>query len=279
VTRVAIVAMRSRAILLLLLLLFAGCTTNTLRIERLAGATGLTRSVIESGSFRSLVFATGAPQREGDVLAVFIEGDGVPWRGGMQPSADPTTANPIALKLLARTPLPAAYVTRPCYHELRGPNCTPERWTIGRYSEDIVASMATTVRMTVQRASAHKVLLVGYSGGGTLAVLVAERLDNVAGVITVGANLDTQAWTRHHGYVPLLGSLNPALSTADHPWPEIHLYGARDEIVPAATAAGYFRRYPEAKQRILEQHDHVCCWVEQWPELWERVVPAQATTR
>jgi pimeloyl-ACP methyl ester carboxylesterase len=270
VTRVAIVAMRSRAILLLLLL-SAGCTTHTLRIERLAGATGLTRSVVESGGFRSLVFMKGAPQREGDALAVFIDGDGVPWRGGMQPSADPTTGNPIALKLLARTGLSAAYVTRPCYHELLGPNCTPERWTIGRYSEDIVASMAHTVRVTVQRASAHKVLLVGYSGGGALAVLVAERLDNVAGVITVGANLDTQAWTRHHGYVPLLGSLNPALSKADHPWPEIHLYGARDQVVPPSTAAEYFQRHPQAEQRILDEHDHVCCWVEQWPQLWAEI--------
>ena len=54
-------------------------------------------------------------------------------------------------------------------------------------------------------------------------------------VITVGANLDTDAWTQHHGYLPLTGSLNPAASTAKHPWPEAHLYGGRDTIVPAST--------------------------------------------
>ena len=51
----------------------------------------------------------------------------------------------------------------------------------------------------------REVTFVGYSGGGVLAVLIAERLDNVAGVITVGANLDTDAWTEHHGYLPLTG--------------------------------------------------------------------------
>lgn len=231
----------------------------------------MARSVVEAGAFRTLIFMRREPGHDGRSLAVFIEGDGRPWRAGTEPSADPTTGNPIALKLLAQTPQPAAYVTRPCYHELPGSCCTPERWTSERYSEEIVSSMAIAVRAAVQRASAHDFVLVGYSGGGVLAVLVAERLDNVAAVITVGANLDTDAWTRHHRYLPLTGSLNPALSTTEHRWPEVHLHGARDSVVPPSTAAAYFQRYPRAKQTIIDEYDHVCCWVENWPQLWEEV--------
>ena len=194
-----------------LALFLAGCASNAGRIDALAGTLGMSRSVLEAGGFRSLVYMRSAGGPQDARLAIFIEGDGVPWRGGMQPSLDPTTGNPLALKLLAQTPGTAAYVSRPCYQEMTGPRCTPERWTMQRYSEEIVSSMTEAVRTTARRANAQKVRLVGYSGGGVLAVLIAERLDNVAAVITVGANLDTDAWTRHHGYLPLSGSLNPAL--------------------------------------------------------------------
>ena len=140
-----------------------------------------------------------------------------------------------------------------------------------RYSDEIVSSMTEAVRTATLRAKARSVVLVGYSGGGVLAVLIAERLDNVAAVVTVGANLDTESWTGHHGYLPLTGSLNPASSTAGHHWPETHLYGARDENVPPATTEAYFKRFPSAQRQIVESNDHVCCWVEQWPGLWEQM--------
>ena len=269
--RVAIVAMHRLAILLLALFL-AGCTTNATRIERLAEQLGMTRSIVEAGGFHSPIFMRGVSALHDAPLAIFIEGDGVPWRGGMEPSLDPTTANPVALKLLAQTQQPAAYVSRPCYQGMTGPRCTPERWTFERYSDEIVSSMTETVRTAAVRAHASRIVLIGYSGGGVLAVLIAERLDNVAAVITVGANLDTDAWTKHHGYLPLTGSLNPALSSAAHPWPETHLYGARDSVVPVTTTAAYFARFPRAQQRIIEGYDHVCCWVEQWGEMQKGLV-------
>jgi pimeloyl-ACP methyl ester carboxylesterase len=270
VMRVAIVAMHRTAMLLLALFL-AGCASNATRIEELAGALGMTRSVVVTGGFRSPIFMRGAPGPQHATLAIFIEGDGVPWEGGRQPSLDPATRDPIALKLLAQTPVSAAYVVRPCYHDMSGERCTPERWTMERYSDEIVSSMTDVVRTTALQAQARSVVLVGYSGGGVLAVLIAERLDNVSAVITVGANLDTDAWTRHHDYLPLSGSLNPASSAAEHRWPETHLYGARDQTVPPATAEAYFKRYPGAQRRIVDANDHVCCWVEQWPQLWREI--------
>ena len=268
--RVAIVAMHRTAMLLLALFL-AGCTSNATRIEELAGALGMTRSVVVTGGFRSPIFMRGASGPQHATLAIFIEGDGVPWEGGRQPSLDPATRDPIALKLLAQTPVSAAYVARPCYHDTSGERCTPERWTMERYSEEIVSSMTDAVRTTALQANTRSLVLVGYSGGGVLAVLIAERLDNVSAVITVGANLDTDAWTGHHDYLPLSGSLNPAASAAEHRWPETHLYGARDQNVPPATTEAYFKRYPGAQRRIVDSNDHVCCWVEQWPQLWREI--------
>jgi pimeloyl-ACP methyl ester carboxylesterase len=215
------------------------------------------------------------PARASTPLTIFLESDGIPWQGGRQPSADPTTRQPLALELLIRSPAPAAYITRPCYHGLRSAKCNVEHWTGARYSLEVVESMAATVREAQRRSGATKVALVGYSGGGALAVLIAERLDSVVMVTTIAANLDTDAWTEHHHYLPLSQSLNPALSDRPHPWPELHLRGANDAVVPVATTARYFARHPRARQRTIEAFDHVCCWVRDWPEISEMSTPRE----
>ena len=50
------------------------------------------------------------------------------------------------------------------------------------------------------------VVLIGYSGGGTLAWLMASRIPETTRVVTIAANLDIDEWTRIHGDSPLSGS-------------------------------------------------------------------------
>lgn len=256
-------------LLLAAMAVVGGCASPGQRLDQRARAAGLDIVQVTAGEFPSLLYLkrSATPAHASVPLTIFLESDGIPWQGGRQPSADPTTRQPVALDLLIRSPGPAAYVTRPCYHGLRPEKCTVEHWTGARYSAQIVESMAATVREAQRRAGATKVALVGYSGGGTLAVLIAERLDSVAMVTTIAANLDTDAWTEHHKYLPMSQSLNPALSDRPHSWPELHLRGANDAVVPAATTARYFVRYPQAQQRTIEGFDHVCCWVRDWPEI------------
>jgi len=109
-----------------------------------------------------------------------------------------------------------------------------------------------------------KSFLIGYSGGGTLAVLIGERLQSTAAVITVAGNLDIEEWARHHDYLPLDQSLNPTRSTGTHPWPELHLMGEDDDVVPPQTTAAYFARFTAAQQRSFANYNHTCCWVENW---------------
>jgi dienelactone hydrolase len=257
------------------LAVLGGCASPGQRLEQRARAAGLEIIHVSEGEFPSLVHLKRSkdPTHASEPLTIFLESDGIPWRDGRQPSADPTTREPLALDMLMRSPAPAAYVTRPCYHDLRSDKCNVELWTGARYSSEVVDSMAATVREAQRRSGATKVALVGYSGGGTLAVLIAERLDNVAMVTTIAANLDTDAWTEHHKYLPMSQSLNPALSNRPHPWPELHLRGANDLVVPAATTARYFARYPQAQQRTIEGFDHVCCWVRDWPDLSAKTTP------
>lgn len=251
-------------------LLLVGCASNAQRIDALARAAQLQRYVIESDQLPSIVYLRASQNRHRRVV-IFIEGDGIPWRAGIAPNSDPTTREPLALELMARTPGSAAYIARPCYQRAVTRHCTPDLWTGARYSERIVHAMVFAVNDVVSRTQAEDIVIVGYSGGGVLASLIAEQLDGVSAVITVGANLDIDAWTKHHRYLPLSQSMNPALSIHPHSWLEIHMEGALDKVVPSATRNAYFERYPNARRWVLEKHGHQCCWVEEWKELWEKI--------
>jgi dienelactone hydrolase len=255
---------------LLACLSIVGCTSYGQRIDALAHSGQLQRYVIESNQLPSVVYLR-ASTRGNQRLVIFIEGDGIPWREGIAPNTDPTTREPLALKLLMRTPGSAAYVARPCYQGVTTKRCTPDLWTSARYSAEIVHAMSLAVKDAMSRTRAEDLVLVGYSGGGVLASLMAEQLERVTAVVTIAANLDVDEWTKHHRYLPLSGSLNPALSTHPHTWIEIHMEGSDDDVVPSATRDAYFERYPSARRWILEKHGHKCCWVDEWNELWERI--------
>lgn len=259
-----------RLLALLTCLIAFGCSSNSARIDALARSASLEHDILEFEGLRTSIYMSSAIEPN-EPLLVFLEGDGRPWRAGVEPNLDPTTANPLALELLTHTPRPAAYVSRPCYQGVRSARCSPALWTSERYSEDIVDVMTHTIRELVRRSNASETIILGHSGGGTLAVLIAERLERVAAVVTIAANLDIDAWTAHHQYLPLTGSLNPARSTHAHPWREIHIAGARDQVVPPETAAAYFERYPNAERWVLDRHSHVCCWLEAWPALWPKI--------
>jgi len=210
-----------------------------------------------------------------DVLTVYIEGDGFAWISSSQASSDPTPRNPVALELALRHPQgAAAYLARPCQyveaHDAR--NCLPAYWTERRFAAEVIEASNEAISALKQRSGASKLVLVGYSGGGAVAALVAARRSDVVQLITVAGNLDHRAWTQYHQVPPLTGSLNPADEwQALQSVPQRHFAGGRDEIVSRAVVDAYAARFPASRRPkviTVPGFDHVCCWVEQWGELW-----------
>jgi pimeloyl-ACP methyl ester carboxylesterase len=117
------------------------------------------------------------------------------------------------------------------------------------------------VHQVKARAGARRVRLVGGSGGGVLAALVAGRRGDVAGLVTVAAPLDLAAWTQSQGLSPLTPSLNPADSPAMPDVPQAHLFGRYDPVVRPETASAAARRLggPHAIVDVWPQK-HGCCW-------------------
>jgi pimeloyl-ACP methyl ester carboxylesterase len=253
------------------LLAGTACATSGSQLTRLAAGHSVATAVVQGDGFRHRLIANAAAQGTGGTLLVFIEGDGRPWSaGGSTPSRDPTARKPLAFELFLRTTLPSWYVTRPCYEQLMDAACTPALWTSARYSRVVIDSMAAAVRASLARDDHRAIVLVGYSGGGVIATLLAERLPRVRGVVTIAANLDVAAWTRLHGYEPLAESMDPARepSTVAH----VALVGERDTNVPPSSISAWVETHPGAVLMPQDAFDHVCCWARDWEALLDQAL-------
>ncbi|MDZ7751307.1 MAG: alpha/beta hydrolase [Gammaproteobacteria bacterium] len=245
-----------------------GCAAPSGAIQEQARDAGFEAAVRQGTGFRHVVFR-GRPLAADGILHVYLGGDGRAWVNPRRIALDPTPDESLVLKLMARDPGAAVMVGRPCYHGLaRDEGCAPAYWTGRRYSPEVVASLAAVIEDERREPEGvpARVILVGHSGGGTLAVLVAEVLDGVAGVITLAGNLDLGAWTRHHGYSALEGSLDPARRPPLPPgMPRLHLVGEKDENVLAEWTRRFVAARSGARMCMLSRTDHRCCWVDVWP--------------
>lgn len=229
---------RFLAVATLSALLLAGCLGRT---DPAALARGAHLDPISySGKYFDMVgFARGA----GPVLRVYIEGDGMAWRTRNQPSSDPTPRTPVGLMLAsADTHDAVCYLARPCQYVADGQprNCSTPLWTSARFSEPVIAEMNAFLDQAKARAHADRLKLLGYSGGGCVALLLAERRQDVEAVVTVAGNIDPSFWTRWHGVSPLRDSLNPLDDkTALRALPQLHIVSRDDSVMPPAIAERY----------------------------------------
>lgn len=234
---------------------------------------GFEASQAPPGRFRLLSLQRGDPSRRTEVLDVYIEGDGAAWQTPFHPPRDPTPPQPTALALAAADPAPAvAYLGRPCQYldaaELAA--CSPEYWTNSRFAAEVVTAYMAHLDRLKETSGARTLRLVGYSGGGVLATLLAARRGDVERLVTVASPLAVAEWTAWHQATPLSGSLDPA-AEAKLPLPPVtHFVGGRDSVVPPHLVASFAAR-SGGRLRTVPEFDHQCCWSRDWPRLLEEI--------
>lgn len=262
----------------LLICVIGACSTSPERVDRFADHHDMVRSLQTGQGFQHVIYRRGA-LAPGDALHVYIEGDGRPWvLGGRFPADDPTPGKPLALSLMARDPAPALYLGRPCYFGLaNSPGCDARYWTHARYSPEVVESMALALKQEIAGKPA-KLVLIGYSGGGSLAVLLAPYLEGLEQIVTLAANLDTEGWTHRHGYEPLTGSLNPIQSAELTGIKHRHMVGALDTVV-AAESVRRFTQTHGGDFQLLADYSHTCCWEDNWPALLHNKMTTRAPNK
>jgi len=231
---------KSCLILLTPLLLFSGCVALTVspgidRADAIAAAESFQKIYIKTDPFTIVSYARlKQPEKP---IVFYLEGDGLAWRRRNQVSLDPTPRDPMGLKLAVRDEAPnVIYLARPCQYESRTKDALCDDsayWTNKRFSEEIIASINQAIDVWKERVGASHIHLVGYSGGGAVAVLIAARRDDVLSLKTVAGNLNPQELNRHHRVSPLSGSLDPMqMAPLISQLPQVHYGGEADRVVP-----------------------------------------------
>jgi len=260
-------------------ILLSGCTTFSVFRDRssvaegIASPAGFSKEYIKAGNFTLLTYQRFT--RSSDKIDIYIEGDGRAWESKYKLSYDPTPSNPVALRLAAADPADnIAYIARPGQYSFSGlPDCDPQYWSNRRFSPEVVESIDKAIDIIKQKSGAQYLELVGFSGGGAIAVLVAAKRRDVRALRTVAGNLNTAAFCSYHHVSQLEGSINPldvALKVAHIP--QRHFVGSKDRIVPLAIAESFVQMEQDngAKRiTVVDGISHNGDWQRRWRDLLE----------
>lgn len=245
--------------------LLVGCACGLPARERVR----LDAALAAAGFTHSRLAGVGLPVHAwlrpaaGEVLTVVIEGDGAAWFNPRWPPADPTPETSQAAALAFGLSGPVAYLGRPCQFEPLY-DCHPAHWTSQRFSAELVARMDGALDELKSIAGVQRLRLIGHSGGGVMAVLIALRRNDVSSVLTLMAPLAVAEWTRKLELTPLAG-LDPE-NLAALEVPAIHIAGGRDTIVPPGIIQAYVVA-KGGKYLLWPEADHACWPVEQARDL------------
>ena len=268
--------MRYFAILTFLSFLFSACVSSPSRlsseVDDIALQHGFQKELVASDPFVLTTYSR--LEKKGEPIHFYIEGDGYAWVTPTRISGNPTPRTPMVLSLAMKdASANVVYLARPCQY-------TPEKlnrefdsyyWTRGRFSEPVVKSMNEAITHFVQETQSTDVHLIGYSGGAAVAILIAERRDDVKSLRTIAGNLDPQAVNQYHGVSALDGSLNP-LDDVDKikAIPMRHFIGTKDKIIPSYVAQSFANRTGDTSHQsisIINGATHSHGWSDRWQEL------------
>lgn len=175
-------------------------------------------------------------------LRVYIEGDGHAWATSSQPSTDPTPRSSLMLKYASEDRKPAVYLARPCQFVMSS-GCNIGTWTDRRFARPVMEAMNASLDSLKSRFGVEEFELVGHSGGGDVALVLAGMRADVVLVQTIAGNIDPVYWTQLHKLSPLVEPVTP-LQFKDklRGLPQRHIVGTNDPVVPPAIAREYAKQ-------------------------------------
>ena len=207
-------------------------------------------------------------------LTIYIEGDGASWLFKTIPPRNPTPDQSLVVALAALDPDPyVLYLARPCqFIDVQTiKECDESLWTDGRFSSQVIAMSNQAIDRALRNVPTVRLNLVGHSGGGTLATLIAAQRRDVNCLVTMASPLDITAWARALLIAPLTRSQNPAEPNANlKQIRQTHYLGENDRIV-TKESIGRYRNFPPQTEFItISGFDHRKFWVEHWPMLQQQ---------
>lgn len=201
----------------------------------------------------------------GGVANLYIEGDTLSIKGT-------TPSNPIGLHLASKDKASnVVYLARPCQYTSSISNkCDSKHVTTEQFSEEVIESYNTALNDIARRYDITSFNLIGHSGGGAIASLLAAKRHDILSVRTIAGVIDHTAYSAING-ADYSGSINPASeASALSKIPQYHFIGGQDTIIPPAVLHSYLQSMPPThcvQSMLIQENGHTSGWVNRWPEL------------
>ena len=258
-----------------LLVLVVSCSgPDTVRTQ--AVQTGFHEQTLDTGIFN--IFSMQRVRQTGGEVTIYIEGDGKAFINRGRVSNNPTPDNPLGLKLaLVDNSNNVIYLARPCqFVKLsQESRCLPVYWTVKRAAPEIIEAMDRAINNLKMTYGFDHIRLVGYSGGATVAAVLAATRSDITDLRTVAGNLDIDRFVRVHDVTPLTGSVNPTAYAAKLvSIPQLHFLGANDSVITPDIFIGYTSALKQAGPSVsclslktVTGMSHNGSWEAIWPDL------------
>ena len=259
-------------IILTIALLSSGCVSKLSpkvrqqTADTVAQAGNLVQQKIATDDFLLTTYQRFDATADNKQMVVYIEGDGMAWISRDQLSSNPTPVQPIALKLASiDTNANVLYVARPCQYlwPQKMNRCSSKYWSNKRGSEEVISSINQAISIVKQKQNISSIRLIGYSGGGGIAALIADRRADVNEFVSVSGNLNYKLFTQTHNLSPMNGSIDPiTVANQIGSTPQIHYVGADDKIIPKQIALSF-----SDKVKVINNVSH-----DNWPDKWAQIL-------
>ena len=259
-------------IILTIALLSSGCVSKLSpkvrqqTADTVAQAGNLVQQKIATDDFLLTTYQRFDATADNKQMVVYIEGDGMAWISRDQLSSNPTPVQPVALKLASiDTNINVLYVARPCQYlwPQKMNRCSSRYWSDKRGSEEVISSINQAISIVKQKQNISSIRLIGYSGGGGIAALIADRRADVNEFVSVSGNLNYKLFTQTHDLSPMNRSIDPiTVANQIGSIPQIHYVGADDKIIPKQIALSF-----SDKVKVISDVSH-----DNWPDKWAQIL-------
>ncbi len=273
----------SRFGLFLAILLLSGCVASSFlymrseTAQRIAAPAWMIKRDILASPY--VLRAYERIHNKGGVANIYIEGGASEFSDINEWSDNPTPINPVALHLSSKDSFDnVIYIARPCQYNglVSGDKCDSSDWNENRFSERILNAFDDALDDIAGRYGIYGFNLIGYSGGGVIALLLANNRSDILSVRTIASPLDIDTQYGVLGDVNLSGSLNPKdFASKLSNIPQYHFIGGQDRFIPPSILHSYVQSVSDdrcIKTMFIQEASHDRGWVDKWSELLDEDV-------
>jgi hypothetical protein len=248
-----------------------GCSAGSGGGVKTSDAEGvLNRQEITAGSFRLTTFSrildTNQP------ITVYVEGDVRGFAPSENPGVDATQDENLGLRLAALDPSDnVVVISHPCQFNISDSVCFDKTWKNGRLAAQVYASTNRALDYVLAVVPHPYLNLVGYSGGGAVAAILAAWRHDVISLRTIAGNLDPVVGNgRAHASVPQDDFIDPMeIAPRLALLPQEHFVGDKDVLVPPFLTENFVKAIG-LSYCVRITHIAEATHKTGWEEMWKR---------